>query len=108
MTVEEREICSYLKSWPGQFISGREISRRACGKRRYREDPGWAGEVLPRMVDKGILETDSTGHYRLLPEHLDKKKRAKKWLAPQVKHILRNSEKNFGEVIEINEDELEK
>jgi hypothetical protein len=54
------------------------------------------------------LETDSTGHYRLLPEHLDKKKRAKKWLAPQVKHILRNSEKNFGEVIEINEDELEK
>ena len=41
METEEREICIYLKSWNGQFVSGREIARRAAGKRRFREDqPG--------------------------------------------------------------------
>src|SRR5262249_35058813 len=69
MDSDEREICLYLKGWPGQFVSVAEITRRAGGKRRGRQDPNWAVPVLTRLVEKGILEADSTGHYRLIPRN---------------------------------------
>ena len=41
--ADEVEICQFLKSWPGQFLSGKTICRRAGGKWRFREDENWAG-----------------------------------------------------------------
>lgn len=85
MDAEEKEICDFLKSWPGQYVSQREVCRRAGGKWRYREDQNWALPVLSRMVEKGLLESDANGHFRLTPEKKDKKKR---WLAPHIQKIL--------------------
>ncbi len=103
MDADEREICNYLKSFPNQFISAREISRRAAGKRRFREEPGWAGPVLARLVERAIIESDSTGHYRLRPA--EKKNKPKKWMAPRIRQILQESGKDFGGVISIEEPE---
>jgi hypothetical protein len=104
MDADEREICIYLKSWGGQFVSVGEISRRAGGKRRYREDPNWAVLVLGRLVEKGLVESDSTGHYRLKPKS---KKDKQKWVSPQVRAILERSGKNFEEVLRVDEDDEE-
>jgi hypothetical protein len=84
--ADEKEICDFLRSWPGQFVSHREICKRAGGKWRYREDPKWALPILSRMAEKGILEADASGHFRLLPERKEKEK--KEWLSPEVKKIL--------------------
>ncbi len=101
MDADERSICTYLKSWPNEFISGREISRRAGGKWRFRQDPQWATPVLTRLVEKGVVEEDSTGHFRLVVKQ-DKAK-PKKWVSPQIRKILENSGKDFGQVTEIED-----
>lgn len=106
MEQEEKEICAYLKSLPGQFISGREIARRAGGKWRHRENPNWAIPFLSQLVEKKVLESDSTGHYRLIMKE-DKKKKGK-WVSPQMKAILEKSGKDFTHVISDEElDQLE-
>jgi hypothetical protein len=98
MDLEEKEICTYLKTLRGQFISGREISRRAGGKWRYREDPNWAAPFLVHLVEKKIIESDTTGHYRLIIKD-DRKNRNKKWVSPQLKSILEKSGKDFTHII---------
>lgn len=101
MDADERDICLYLKGWPGQFISGREICRRAGGKRRYRDEPHWATPVLGRLVERGIIESDATGHYRLA--RAKKKEPKKRWISPQIKEILERSGKKFQEGVELED-----
>jgi hypothetical protein len=103
MDADERDITNYLRSWPGQFVSAREISRRAAGKWRFREDSEWAKPVLARMVESGVLEHDSTGHYRLINKV--EKKKPKKWIAPHLRRILEDSGKDFGGALKVDEDE---
>jgi hypothetical protein len=104
MDADERDICEYLKSWPGQFIAAREIARRAGGKWRFRDDPEWAMPVITRLVEKGLLESDSTGHYRLVSKPKGDRK-GRKWVSPHIKKILQNSGKDFGEATRIEEDD---
>ena len=101
MQPEEREICLYLKSMPGVFVSARDIARRAGGKWRYRENPQWAERPLARLLELKIIETDSTHHYRLTLK--EDKKKAKKWVSPQMKKILETSGKDFTHVIDDDE-----
>jgi hypothetical protein len=101
MDADEQDICIYLKSWPGQFISAREICRRAASKKRYQREPDWAMPVLLRLVEKQILEADSTGHYRLRPEQ--RRHKRKKWVSPHIKRILERSGKDFSGTIELEE-----
>jgi len=103
MDADEKEICQYLKGWPGQFVSVAEISRRAGGKGRYRRDPGWAMPFLSRLVEKGILESDSTGHYRLKPR--TKKEKLKRWVSPHIQKILEKSGRSFDQTFEIEVDD---
>jgi hypothetical protein len=98
METEEREICTYLKSLPGQFISGREIARRAGGKSRYRDKPNWAAPILVQLVEKKVIESDATGHYRLITKP-DRKNPKKKWVSPQMQRILEKSGKDFTHII---------
>src|SRR5262245_51230659 len=93
MDADEREICIYLKSWTGVFVSAREIARRAGGRRRFRDDPNWALPVLARLVEKGVIEDDAGGHFRLIPR--EKADKEKKWVSPQIKKILEQSGKTF-------------
>ena len=102
MDADEREIYHYLKSWGKEFISGREICRRAGGKKRFREDPQWATPVLTRMVERNILEADSSGHYRIKPIQ-KKDNTGKRFVSPQIAKILRESGKDFSNVVVVDE-----
>jgi hypothetical protein len=101
MEADELSICNFLKSFPRQFVSAREISRRAGGKKRFQENPYWAKQTLMRLAEKGILESDNAGHYRLRPP--EKKKEKRRWIAPHIQEMLRQSGKNFEGVIEIDD-----
>jgi hypothetical protein len=103
MDAEEREICLYLKGFPEQFVSYAEISRRAGGKRRYRQEPEWASPILARMVERGIIESDSTGHYKL--KSRPKRERTTRFVSPEIRKILERSGKNFEGVFDIETDE---
>lgn len=103
MTQEEQEICTYLKSMPGQFISAREIARRAGGKSRHRDDPHWARPILTKLLDRKVIENDSAHNYRLVI----KTKKQKRWISPMMKKILEQNG-NFTHVIEDEDLDLPK
>jgi DNA-binding PadR family transcriptional regulator len=103
MDADERDICIYLKSWAGQFVHQTEISRRASTKRRYDKEPAWAVPALNRLVEKGFLEADTTGHYRLRPR--TKKDKSKRWVSPEMRKILQKSGKGFDQVFQIEEED---
>ena len=103
MDADERDIVTYLKSWSGYYVSGREIARRAAGRRRYEKEPDWAVPVLTRMAEKGIVEMDAAAHYRLAPESKERRKR-KQWISPEIRKILERAGKEFSEGKEIDED----
>jgi hypothetical protein len=89
MDADEREIFQFLKSRGAEFVHMREICRRAAGKHRFNEDQEWAKPVLVRMSERGILETNATGHYRLKP--VPKKNKSKRWVSPDIAKILKES-----------------
>jgi hypothetical protein len=103
MDADERDVCLYLKGFPGQFMSYKDISRRAGGKRRYRQEPEWATPVLAKLVEKAIIESDATGHYRLKTRAQDSK--ANRWVSPQIRSILEKSGKEFDGVFEVDKDD---
>ena len=106
MDADEREIYYYLKPLRKGFLTAKEICRRASSKRRYREDESWALAPLMRMVERGILETDDTGAYRIRSRP-DPKEKLQRWVSPEIKQVLRDSEKKFDGVIDLDEDELD-
>ncbi len=104
MDADENEICQFLKSWPGQFVSGKAICRRAGGKWRFREDENWAVPILRRMLETSLVEADETGHYRLnQQESSEKTNRKKLWISPAIRAILRQSGGDFG-VIDLDKE----
>jgi len=88
MDADEREIFQYLKSWGADFVNATEVCRRAGGKRRFSENPDWAKPVLVLMHERGILEKDGVGRYRIKP--LPKKKETR-WVSPDIAKILQES-----------------
>ena len=97
MDADQNEVFQFLKSWPNQFVSGKAICRRAGGKWRYRQDANWAVPILRRMLESNLVETDSTGHFRLnAQEPHAKKNRKKLWISPAIKAILRQSGRDFA------------
>ena len=108
MDSDEREICSYLKSWGRQFVAAREIARRAGGKRRFRDEPQWAYPVLARLLEQGLIETDGLGHYRKVQSSTDAAgRRRKRWVSPHLRRILDRSGKDFGDALDIPEEGTE-
>ena len=103
MDADEKDIVTYLKVWAGQFISAREIARKAASKRRYEKEPDWAVPVLGRLLEKGLVEADSMAHYRLVPD--SKKEKARRWISPAIQKILEKTGKDFSEGVEIDEPE---
>jgi hypothetical protein len=101
MDSDERDIYNYLKCWPGQFVFRRDIARLAGGKWKYRDNPDWAELALMRLLERGILETDATGYFRLRCDDKDnepaeEKEPLTKWLSPQIQNILKQSGKNWN------------
>jgi len=97
MDADQNAICIFLKMWPGQFVSRREICRRADGKWRYHEDENWAVPVLQRMVEERIIESDDRGHFRLMPQlSADSSNKPKLWVSPALRTILKESGRDFA------------
>ena len=65
LSAEALEIINYLKTAPGRFVSLPEISRRAGGRRRFEEVPGWARNLMSSLLDAGLIEVNARGHYRV-------------------------------------------
>ena len=89
MDTDEREIFQFLKAWGSDFTSAMEICRRAGSKKRFHEDPSWAKPILMRMEERGILQSDMQGRYRIKP--LPRKKKDSQWVAPDIAKILKES-----------------
>jgi hypothetical protein len=89
MDTDERDIFQFLKTWGADFTNAKEIARRAASKKKFYDDPDWAKPILMRMEERGILESDVQGRYRVKP--LPKKKRGRQWVAPDIAQILKDS-----------------
>jgi hypothetical protein len=66
-------------------------------------EPEWATLVLTRLVERGIVESDSTSHYRLKSK--PKREKTSKWVSPEIRKILERSGKEFNGVFDVDEDE---
>ena len=107
MDADEREIFEYLKTFGEEYVNGKEICRRAGGKRRFHEDPNWAKPILHRMKERHILEGDQLGRYRIKPS--PKKGHKGQWISPDIKKILAESglEVDAARAEEISDDHYE-
>ena len=65
MTYEELAIVNFLKGSPEDFVSRREIARKALKRTFFEEDPHWADAPLASLVNQSVVEQDESGHYRL-------------------------------------------
>ena len=86
MDSEEREIFYFLKTWGDEFVSVKEVARRAGGKQKYHKNPEWAKPLLIRMAERGVLESDTLGRFRIKP--LPKKGKNTRWISPDIAKIL--------------------
>ncbi|MDD5139986.1 MAG: hypothetical protein PHY43_06990 [Verrucomicrobiales bacterium] len=86
MDSEEREIFQFLKTWGAEYVSYREIARRAGGKRKFHANADWAKPLLSRMQERGILDSDAQGRYRVKP--VSSKNKATRWVSPEIAKIL--------------------
>ena len=89
MDADERDIVQFLKTWGSTFVGAKEIARRAGQKKRFYDDPDWAKQVLMRMADHGVLESDSSGRYRIKP--VSRRDKNKRLIAPDITKILQDS-----------------
>jgi hypothetical protein len=89
MDTDERDIFQFLKTWGADFTNAKEVARRAASKKKFYDDPDWAKPILMRMAERGILESDVQGRYRIKP--LPRKKKGAQWVAPDIAKILKES-----------------
>jgi len=89
MDGDEREIYYFLKDRGEEFVNAKEIARRAGGKKKFFQDAEWAKPILMRMIERGVLESDAMGRYRVKP--LGKKAKEKRWVSPDIAKILKES-----------------
>lgn len=93
--VEANCVMQYLSNFPGEFISEREIARRADGKERFLKDPHWAHNAFSELIELGLLETDGGGRYRQKTKDAKAVKHGAKFLDPKLRAILEKSNHGF-------------
>lgn len=107
MDANERDIFQYLKTWGKEYVGVAEICRRAGSKKRYHQDPDWAVPYLGLMVERGILERDAAGRYRVKPKK--KQKTGGRWISPEIAEILKEKAddlKQKGVEVDVAEDHI--
>lgn len=90
---------NFLQTWGVEFVSAKEICRRAGTKKRFHQDAAWAKPILLLMVEQGFLESDQSGRYRIKPQ--PKKLRSGRWVSPDISKILK------GNGVPVNANDLE-
>jgi hypothetical protein len=104
MDAAEREIYHYLKTERPKAVSARDINRRIGSKRKFRYNPDWATATLLGMVERGILETDAEGAYRLKPVP-SRQTEGKRWASPEIARILKASGKAYDNLITFEDED---
>jgi hypothetical protein len=95
MDADERDIYFHLKAHHAlEFVPEHAICRHSGGKHKYRESLDWAKPALLRMLERGIVEVNSEGAYRLKP-FAQGKAGSKRWVSPQIAAILKKSGRSF-------------
>lgn len=97
MDAEEKDIFYYLRADKATFVPAAAIARQAGGRKRFHTDPDWYRAPLHRMVERGILETNSTGGFRLKPRP-QLAGNTQMWMSPQIAAILKKNGKAHGGV----------
>jgi hypothetical protein len=72
-------------------------------KKKFYEDPDWAKPVLMRMEERGILQSDSMGRYRVKP--VSRKDKQKRWVSPDIAKILQESGVEVGDASDVGSDD---
>ncbi len=65
MTADEMTIVAFIRGSPESFYARREIARRAVKRQVYEENPHWVDAPLAGLVDRGVIEKNDSGQYRL-------------------------------------------
>ncbi len=86
MDSDEREIFQFLKTYGKEYVNAKEVCRRACPKKRFNENPDWAKPILQSMAERGILESDGLGRFRVKPKP---KKAGGRWISPDIEKLLK-------------------
>jgi len=87
MDADEHVVFEFLKLYGEEWVSAKEICRKADGRRRFAEDNEWAKPVLVRLRDKRLVESNLTGRYRIVPPKHEKER----WISPEAKQALLES-----------------
>jgi len=103
MDADERDIFQFLKTWGGKFVGATEIARRAGNKTRFYKEPDWAKPALMQMADRGIVERDAHGRYRIKP--VTRKDKHQRWVAPDIANILQENGLEAGDGNDLAPDE---
>jgi CheY-like chemotaxis protein len=102
LDADERDICLFLLALRDQLVSEKEISRRAGGKQKFRDNPKWALHALRRLAGRGITEVDANGHYCLRlrdKERPGKKPEPEEWSCRGKKILLVDANADGGEAV---------
>jgi hypothetical protein len=59
-------VLDYLRAYPDRFVSPIEVCRKAGGRHRFFEEPRWAVPVLIQLRDRGLVEMNEAGYYRIV------------------------------------------
>jgi hypothetical protein len=107
VTSEERDIVHFLRSAPRAYFTVREIAKRAGGKKTFAETPDWPKPHLPGLVQRGVLEMDEGGRFRIKNQVEDIEANGRKWVSPHIAKLLKKGNKDFSDAatIEISEEE---
>ena len=104
MDADERSIYYYLKSLRPKSAPVQDISRRAGSKRRFRYNPEWVNPGLLRMVERGIVEANTDGLYRLKPiprEYM----RGRRWATAEIAEVLKANGKKCDSLFTAEDEE---
>lgn len=104
MDADERDVYYYMKAHGREYVPVPEICRRAGSRRRFRFHSDWATPVISRMTERGILETDETGRYRLKPRpQIDMT--GKVWASKQLVELLQSKGKPIDHLLVHQDDD---
>ena len=91
--ADEKIVFQYLKNFSEDYVSEMEITRQADGRERFEQDKRWAHAALVSLVELGLVTTDGFGRYRVKPARSPRPDFRKKYLSPQMRDILEQSNK---------------
>lgn len=88
---DESVVLRFLKNWPDAFVSETEVARRADGRRRFQEDPGWASAALAQLMELKLIEADSMGRFRVNHHPAKKCVKTQRFVSPRLREILKRA-----------------